>query len=52
MKKSKKELEILYNLWFDTNSSELLEGWPVEERDAHYYVNQFYEKIFNQKFNF
>ena len=45
MKKSKKELEMLYNLWFDTNSSELLEGWPVEERDANYYVNQFYEQI-------
>ena len=45
MNKSKKELENLYNLWFDTNSSELLEGWPVEERDANYYVNQFYEKI-------
>ena len=45
MKKSKQELEMLYNLWFDTNSSELLEGWPVEERDAHYYVNQFYEQI-------
>ena len=45
MKKSKKELEKLYNLWFDTNSSELLEGWPVEQRDENYYVNQFYEQI-------
>ena len=45
MKKSKKELENLYHLWFDTESSELLEGWPVEERDENYYVNQFYEQI-------
>ena len=36
---------MLYNLWFDTNSSELLEGQPVEERNANYYVNQFYEQI-------
>ena len=45
MKKSKKELEKLYHLWFDTNSSELLEGWPVEQRDGNYYVNQFYKQI-------
>ena len=42
MKKSLEELEMLYNLWFDTNSSELLEGWPVEQRDENYYLNQFY----------
>ena len=48
MKKSKKELEKLYNLWFDTNSSVLLKSWPVEERDENYYVNKFYEQfIFN-----
>ena len=45
MKKSPEELEMLYNLWFDTNSSELLDGWPVEERDENYYVNQLYEQI-------
>ena len=36
---------MLYNLWFDTNSSELLEGWPVDQREENYYVNQFYEQI-------
>jgi len=45
MKKSKNELEDLYQLWFDTKTSELLKGWPVEERDENYYVNEFYEQI-------
>ena len=45
MKKSKKELEMLYHLWFDAKTSILLEGWPIEERDEYYYVNQIYEKI-------
>ena len=45
MKKSKNELEDLYHLWFDTKTSELLKGWPVEERDEKYYVNEFYEYI-------
>ena len=39
MKKSKEELEMLEYLWFDTESSPLLEGWPLAERDEYYYVN-------------
>ena len=45
MKKSKEELEMLEYLWFDTKSSKLLKGWPVEDRDENYYVNEFYEQI-------
>ena len=43
--KTKQEKEKLYKLWFDTKSSELLEGWPLRDRDENYYVNQFYEEI-------
>ena len=47
-RKTKKELDSLYHLWFDTKSSELLKGWPLEERDENYYVNQIYENfVFN-----
>ena len=37
--KTKQEKEKLYKLWFDTKSSELLEGWPLRDRDENYYVN-------------
>ena len=43
--KTKQEKEKLYKLWFDTKSSELLEGWPLRDRDENYYVNKFYEEI-------
>ena len=43
--KSKKELSELYHLWFDTKTSELLKGWPLDDRDSNYYVNKFYEEI-------
>ena len=43
--KSKSELDKLEKLWFDKNSSEILEGWPVNERDENYYVNLIYQQI-------
>jgi hypothetical protein len=43
--KSNKELDVLYELWFNKETSELLDGWPLNERDENYYVNKFYEEI-------
>tara|TARA_S200000501_G_C20781854_1_gene725405 strand:+ start:639 stop:1244 length:606 start_codon:yes stop_codon:yes gene_type:complete len=43
--KSKKELDRLYHLWFDTKTSDLLKGWPLNQRDQNYYVNEIYEKL-------
>ncbi len=43
--KTNQELDALFQLWFNTESSELLDGWPLTERDEGYYVNKFYEEI-------
>ena len=43
--KTNDELKYLFYLWFNTENSPLLDGWPLSERDENYYVNEFYENI-------
>ena len=43
--KTNDELKGLFYLWFDTENSPLLDGWPLSERDENYYVNQVYDQL-------